>query len=532
VGSRVGPETAGRPAETDDRVTLDNTETDTMTATRTSSLTTRRTGDLERELFILTTAGPADGRTYDAGADGRFVELVGELALADDGWLARFIGWLRGRDELAPAAVVAAAEMVRVRLRAGLTTSGGNRKVISDALRRADEPGALLGYWFGRYGRTMPKPIRHGLADAVQNLYDEQALAGYDTTAANVRFGDVIGFVHPRPATGRQRDVFAYAVARRRADAAIPASLPLLRARAHLYSLMPEQRREMLQAPDLAERFAAAGMTHDLLDSWLLGETDPRAFEAVLPSMSYADRLSRLGDLAGCGLPQPTVQRVSRELGDPARIVAERIRPLRLYEAARQTTSASWAAARAWTPVLERALDTSLTNVPELPGRTLILIDRSASMFTQVTRGSAVTVADRAAVFGTALALRAAESDLVQFGTSHRGIVFDRAESLPTVLGRFWQLGDGNAAEAVRGRFRGHDRVVIVTDEPGGSAWQGPHPAAALPAATPSYIWNVATTEPTPRYLGDRRYVFSGLSDTAFDAIPLIEAAHRGQWPF
>jgi hypothetical protein len=73
---------------------------------------------------------------------------------------------LRSRDELASAAVVAATEMVRVRLRSGLTTSGGNRKVISDALTRADEPGALLDYWFRRYGRTMPKPIKHGVADA------------------------------------------------------------------------------------------------------------------------------------------------------------------------------------------------------------------------------------------------------------------------------------------------------------------------------------------------------------------------------
>ena len=69
-------------------------------------------------------------------------------------------------------------------------------------------------------------------------------------------------------------------------------------------------------------------------------------------------------------------------------------------------------------------------------------------------------------------------------------------------------------------------------DEPGGSAWQGPHPADAMPPQTPSYIWNVASTEPTSREQGDRRYVFSGLTDTAFDAIPLIEAADRGEWPF
>jgi hypothetical protein len=153
-------------------------------------------------------------------------------------------------------------------------------------------------------------------------------------------------------------------------------------------------------------------------------------------------------------------------------------------------------------------------------------------MFTQVASGSAVTVADRAAAFGTALALRAAEADLVQFGTTHRRIEFTPGEPLPRIVERFWQMGDGNASDAVRARFHDHDRVVLVTDEPNGSAWQGPHPAATLPSRTPSYIWNVASTEPTPGHREDRRYVFAGLTDNAFDVVPLIEAAHRGEWPF
>lgn len=499
---------------------------------RTATAPARRTDDLKNELFLLTVVGLAEGRDHYTDTDERFIELIGRLAPADDRWLVRLIEWLRDRDEPASAAVVAATEMVRVRLAAGLATSGGNRKVISDVLTRADEPGALLDHWFRRHGRTMPKPIKHGLADAVRNLYDERALTTYDTAAARIRFGDVIGFVHPKPVSDRQRDLFGHAKARRRPGLAVPASLPLLHAQALLYSLTPEHRRELLAAPGLTDRFAQAGMTADLVGGWLLGETDARAWEALLPSMGYADRLSRLHELDACGLSRDAVRRLGEEFADPARIARERVRPLRLYEAARQAPSRAWAAARAWITPLEQALQTSLTNVPSLPGRTLILVDRSVSMFTQVARCSAVTVADRAAVFGTALALRAEDADLVQFGTSHRQVEFAPGEPLPTVLERFWQLGDGNAADAVGAHFRGHDRVVIITDEPDGSAWQGPHPAAALPARTPSYIWNVAGTARTHDGADDRRYVFSGLTDAAFDVITLIETVHRGEWPF
>jgi hypothetical protein len=491
------------------------------------------TESAKRELFFGSVVGLAEGRDFYTATDERFVDLVGRLALADDGWLVRFIGWLRSQQGLGSAAVVAAVEMVRVRLGAGLTSSGGNRKVISDALRRADEPGALLAYWFGRYGRSMPKPIRHGVADAVRGLYDERAVAAYDTIKAAMRFADVIDFINPKPASTDQRELFGHAVARRHGEVAIPVSLPLLQARARLYALTPEQRRTVLAEPDLAQRLAEAGMTADLLDGWLLGRPDPRAWEAMLPSMSYTDRLDRLADFDACGLSRQAVRRLSEELADAARIADARIRPLRLYEAACFTPERTWAASRAWTAAIERALTTSLTNVPVLPGRTLILIDRSDSMFTQVTRGRAMTVADRAAMFGTVLALRAEDVTLVQFGTGHHRIEPVASDSLPMVLSRFQRLGDGTAADAVRGHFHDHDRVVIITDEPDGSAWQGPHPVAGLPHETPSYIWNVAATPRLPAGPDHgRRFVFRGLGDAAFDVIPLIEAVHRGRWPF
>jgi hypothetical protein len=76
-----------------------------------------------------------------------------------------------------------------------------------------------------------------------------------------------------------------------------------------------------------------------------------------------------------------------------------RIRPLTVHAARLEVT------APGWDGPLEAAAGAALALVPALTGRTLILVDRSASMFTQVARGSAATVADQAAVFGACLAL-------------------------------------------------------------------------------------------------------------------------------
>ena len=476
------------------------------------------------ELFLLAVTAMAEGTDQYHKTNERFVELVRVLALADDGWLVRFLAWLRGFDEGASAAVVGSAEMVRTRLANGLTTSEGNRRVIDSAFTRADEPGQMLAYWYGRYGRTVPKPIRHGLADAATRLYDDAAMVEYDRSSAEVRFADVINLVHPKAGSREQQELFRHAVARGGSSAQIPTGMMKLRARAALYELSIQQRQALLDSPKATELFGAAGMTAALLPGWLSGEApDARAWTALLPHMSYRDRLAHLRDLDAAGLNEQGL------LGDPARIAAERIRPLTVQAARCEVTAPG---RDGW---LESAADAALALVPVLTGRTLILVDRSASMFTQIAPGSAATVADQAAVFGACLALRSADTTLVQFGTGHRPLPLSPGQNLTELLGHFKEMGDGNAAAAVRACFDRHDRIVIVTDEPHGSAWQGEHPAAAAPADVPVYIWNVACT-PEPAAPGDAvirgRYVFVGLSDAAFDVIPLIEAGCRASWPF
>jgi hypothetical protein len=335
----------------------------------------------------------------------------------------------------------------------------------------------------------------------------------------------VINLLHPRAGHRKQQELFQYAVNRRGGPDQIPAGMTLLRARAALYELSPGERLALLDSPTATERFLTAGMTAALLPGWLVGqEPDARAWTALLPLMSYRDRLAHLRELGAAGLDEREV------LADPTRVAAERIRPLAVHAASCEVT------ARRLDGWLETVADAALALVPVLTGRTLVLVDRSASMFTQVARGSAATVADLAAVFGSCLALRSpASTTLVQFGTGHSPLPFTSGQSLTELLGLFGEMGDGNAAAAVRACYDGHDRVVIVTDEPHGSAWLGEHPAAAAPADVPVYIWNVAgTAQPAAadHAVGPGRHVFAGLTDAAFDVIPLIEAGRRDAWPF
>ncbi|MEV7997321.1 TROVE domain-containing protein, partial [Streptomyces sp. NPDC086077] len=167
------------------------------------------------------------------------------------------------------------------------------------------------------------------------------------------------------------------------------------------------------------------------------------------------------------------------------------------------------------------------------PGRTLVLVDRSGSMFySRLSDRSELNRADAAAIFGTALALRAADADVVEFGTTSNQVPFRKGESVLKVLERFGDLGGTDTTEAVRRHYRGHDRVLIVTDEQYTRSRHG-DPTEQVPAHVPVYTWDLAGYRAGHGPSGKgNRHTFGGLSDAAFRMVPLLEAARDADWPW
>ncbi|MBJ8339747.1 TROVE domain-containing protein [Antrihabitans sp. YC3-6] len=478
--------------------------------------------DAKSELFLLAVTNMVGESTfYEAGAerDSRYVALVRELAVSDPEWTARLIAWLRNGAQLRSAALVAAAEFVAGRLQAGL--HGGNREVVAAVLQRADEPGELLGYWLGTHGRSVPKPVKRGIGDGVRRLYTERALLKWDSAARDIRFGDVIELTHPAPTTDRQGDLFAYAIGRRHGRGELPASLSVLQARQSV-AVLPNHAA-VLQNPEL---LAASGMTWEALSS-SVGPMDAQAWEAIIPSMGYMALLRNLRNFDDAGVADSVAAHVAARLADPDEVARSRQLPMRYLAAYRAAPSLRWAHA------LETALGHSLSRVPVLPGRTLVLVDRSGSMFwSPLSQRSTVTRADGAAVFGAALAVRAERADLVEFGSTSSRVDFRRGESVLRIVDRFGDLGGTATAHALRKHYRGHDRVVLVTDE---QAWEDRAGQVndAVPHTVPMYTWNVAGCRAGHAPSGAaNRHTFGGLTDAGFELIELIERGRNGNWPF
>lgn len=523
--------------------------------------------DAKSELFLLAVSNMVGENTFYEKADARderYETLVRQVAVADPDWMGRFVPWLRSEANMRTASLVAAAESVKARLDAyGATLARHeqpadapkkpvNRALIGAACQRPDEPGEMLAYWASRYGRAIPKPVKRGVADAAARLYTERALLKYDTDSKGYRFGDVIDLTHPSPADDKARwqgDLFKHALDRRHGrDNPIPESLHTLHRHREIMQVPVAERRAYLRAltgsgtDAPGNALSGAGITWEQLAGWLQGPMDAEAWSAVIPAMGVMALVRNLRNFDEAGVPDAVAEQVAAKISDPEQVARSRMFPFRFWAAYKHAPSLRWAHA------LEKALTASLGNIPALPGRTLILVDRSPSMFPgyfySTANKSDIPLAEQAAVFGAAAALRAQSPTLVEFGGASKPIAAAKGGSVLRLIEQFTQIDGTDIPSAIRRHFAGHDRVVVITDEqtrPGylpSNMWghggmQETAVDALVPANVPLYMWNFAGYKhgASPSG-GHNRHTFGGLTDQAFKLIPLLESGRDGAWPF
>jgi hypothetical protein len=504
------------------------------------------TRDTKSDLFLLAVANMVRENTFYEGAadrDDRFEQLLVDVTRTDPEWIGRFIPWLRAGANMRSASVVAAVIAAKTLLDAKLP---GGRQIIDGACQRADEPAELLACWLERFGKPIPFPVKNGLIDACRRLYTEGSALKYDTESKAIRFADVVELCHPDPKGVKRSALFGWLLDRRggarrkvrkKGDAVVPEILGKVLEHQRVSRAVAEGDKTVLADAALLAR---AGVTWEQQRSAAGKDADKGAlWDAKIPSMGYMALIRNLANFDEDGITDASYQQVVAKLTDPAEVAASRQFPFRFLTAHQHTKSYRWAQA------LETALGHSLANVPVLAGRTLILVDRSNSMsWSTVSAKSQMTRADAGALFGTALALRAENAKLVQFGSSSEEVPTASGQSVLRAMQAFKDMGGTHTVAAVDRWFSGHDRVVIITDEQVGETYCLPHgygycrcvppdPGSVLPKWTPLFTWNLAGYRYGHAEGGKPgRYVFGGLTDQAWGLIPLLEKGANAAWPF
>ena len=308
----------------------------------------------------------------------------------------------------------------------------------------------------------------------------------------------------------------------------VPESLPVLAAHRDLMALRPAKRRRVVTGAGGAQRLADAGITWEALAGWLQGPMDKAAWEAVIPSMGAMALVRNLRNFDEAGVSDEVAAQVAAKISDPAEVARSRQFPFRYLAAYQHAPSLRWSYP------LEQALGHSLANVPALPGRTLVLVDRSGSMFySRLSDRSELNRADAAAIFGTALALRAADADLVEFGTSSNRmrvpqgrVRTEGARPLRRPRRHQHHRGRAQALQEARPRTDRHGRAGRVQPLRRPDRAGTGERCRSTPGTWP------ATRRAMARPGRGNRHVFGGLSDAAFRMVPLLESARDADWPW
>ena len=514
--------------------------TDTVATGRTHQGGPGFARDAKSELFLLAVSNMVGEDTFYEAAgqrDSRFSTLVREVAVADIDWLTGFARWLRSDANMRSASLVLAAEAAKACLDA---EQPGSRAIVDAVLQRADEPGEMISYWHSHYGRKIPKPVKRGVADAATRLYSEKSFIKWDSDSRGVRFADVIQLAHVAPKGTWQSELFKYIIEDRLGvdDLRVPGLLEMIDLNHDFKKFTGVDIDRMATDGTLAEALANAGMTWEQLGSF--GAWTAARWEAMIPSLGFMGALRNLRNFDQAGVSDVVAATVAARLSDPAEVAKSRQFPFRFYAAHKNVGSLRWGHA------LETGLTHSLSNVPALHGRTLVLVDQSPSMFPGTyysgnASKSDIVFAEKAALFGSALALRAEKADLIGFGFASYQLGIGKGDSVLRTMAKFRQENGTDTMGVLQKHYAGHDRVVIVTDEQTTVTDPYTRSRYGLPVLRPMesviprnvdvFTWNLGGYK-LAYGSGPNWHTLGGLTDAAFRLIPLIESGRDADWPW
>ncbi len=478
------------------------------------------------ELFVL-----AVGRFY--GEDSfyesknestqRFVKLVHKITKSDPAWMAEFLKWLRNEGNIRTAAIVGAAEYVK---------AGGpnGRSVVKSVIVRADEPAEMLAYWMNTHGKRVPQPIKRGIRDSAQALYNERNFARWDSKSNAVRMADVVELTHPAPKAGWQSELFQYMLEDRHGRGNLDNKHLVYLSKRAACSTRADYLAELKAGnPTISwENVSSAGTGSMTAEEWL----------TLYDFMGYMAKLRNLRNLDKANVDVRTKRIIGNTLADPEQVAKSRQLPMRFYSAYKNVSD------DVWKSFLSEALDHSLANVPKVAGKWLVMVDASSSMTYDYSNKGDLNYYDAATVFEASFAkannavIRTYSSQgqlsakMRLTGKNTLRIVEDLHKPSYNFSG-----GTDTAGNLQRAFNDGEfDHVLLLTDEQyntgGGGYWYGSrtNPSDVIPADVPMYVFNLAGYK-AGHDIKPNRVTVGGLSDAAFGMIAAVEAS-KAKWPW
>lgn len=379
--------------------------------------------DSKTELITrVLTALVSEDKFYAPGkdTDSSLKEAVSEVLKTDPEFVLKLAAYARNVMNLRSVPILLLNEFAN----SGCEVVG-SRKYVPMCVQRVDEITELLASNL----QTRKKPaqfIKNGLKPCF-NKFDRYQYGKYNRDGA-VKLKDAIFLCHPKADSEERQNIFNDIING---------------------TLEPPETWEVL--------ISTKGSTRE---NW----------QAILPKMGYMAVLRNLSNFLKHDVDIDSVIKI---LIDEKAVLKSKQFPFRFfsaYRAIQQNHSGIGNNVSLLMSALNVAIETSLKNVPKIPGRTLVLIDTSGSMSSPLSAKSSVSYADVSEMFG-AIASKVCESaDIVAFATDFKQVHFSetsgilyRMEKIKTTdVG--WSTDAYKPLEFVRSKNIKYDRIVLFSD--------------------------------------------------------------------
>ena len=322
----------------------------------------------EAELYTIACTSLLQDKFYESESEEmeRIEELVSEC---DPEFVAKLAIYAREEMHLRSLPVLLTAELAR--LRAPIV-----RKTVYRVIQRADELTEILACWGKINGKLKPIPnaLKKGIAQAFLK-FDEYQFAKYDREGS-IRIRDVMFLTHPKPTKGKE------GLFKKIANANLPTP----------YTWEVELSK---------------------------GEDKKKTWEELIEShkLGYMALLRNLRNILNAGVSQKHITQVCKVLSDPERIRKSKQFPFRFFSAYKEIEQNPSFETQQVLNALEKAVETSIENVPEMEGKIVIACDVSGSMEAPVSRRSSVERYDIGLLLGQLLSLRSKQNIVGFFGS-------------------------------------------------------------------------------------------------------------------
>lgn len=361
------------------------------------------------------------------------------------------------------------------------------RRTIEGVTLRGDDLTEIMAFYLATFGKPIPNSLRRAIANKLVS-FDEYTLAKYKGDNKAVKMRDLICLCRPRPQTSKQEDLFKRCIENR------------------------------LETPLTWESELSAN-----------GNT-AKTWEKLINSgkVGYMALLRNLRNIIKAN--PSNIQKVYDIIQDPERVRKSRQLPFRFYSAYKAVSDI--AGSKVF-DILENALESSVDNMPRLPGTTVIAVDISGSMSSPVSSNSDVKCYEIAMLLGL-LANRICDNSYFYIFNNRiaKKAVSSKCNILETV--RATDCGGGTNMslpfqKMIDDRINA-DRIIVLSDNMNyGGLWGNSttqHYANEYRRISGNYIWVHGIDLQgygTRQFAGHKTNIIAGWSERVLDFILLAE---------